>query len=212
VRGRFFNFAFLAAISASLSNTSWAASPPASCACKFVGVWSHSAGTTTVHADGTMTPNCPAHNCVATQTWTCDGDRFIFSNNSAPPGEFEGKLIDPNHVQGPTWSSARVSGGSCGSSGRKQPPASATETQSPANNSDACITIGQSHAGGRTYESNGWQTNYYVSVRPSLKPGCPKRPDFTYKEPDGKLSGPWEAPFKVQTVGSPAADIHAVSR
>lgn len=210
MQSRFYKLAILAGIFALLSNTSWAASPPASCACKFVGVWSHSAGTTTIHANGTMTPNCSV-NCVATQTWTCDGDRFIFSNNSAPPGEFEGKLIDANHVQGPSWTSTRVSGGSCSSSNRKQPPAPSAATQPPSN-SNACITIGQAHAAGRTYESNGWQTNYFTSVRPSNKPGCPKRPDFTYKEPDGKLSGPWSAPFRVQTVGSPATDIHAVSK
>ena len=208
---RFATLVVLLSVSPLLPNKSMAR-PPDSCACKFVGVWSHSAGTTIVRADGTATPQCPLGVCVAAQTWTCDGDRFIFSNGSAAPGEFEGKLIDANHVQGPTWTSVRVSGGSCSApTTRKQPQAPPAGTPPPSN-SDACITIAQSHAIGRTYETNGWQTNYSIMVRPSNKPGCPKRPDFTYKEPDGKLSGPWNAPFRVQTVGAPATDIHVTSK
>lgn len=81
----------------------------------------------------------------------------------------------------------------------------------PAAVSDSCITYGNAYVCGRTLAENGWQTNYCVIVKPSKKPGCPNRPNFVYTEPDGKQSGPWEAsPFKVQTVGGPATNIHVV--
>lgn len=53
--------------------------PPASCSRKFVGTWKYRGGSTTVHADGTMKPHCAAF-CVSVQYWTCDGDRFSFTN------------------------------------------------------------------------------------------------------------------------------------
>jgi hypothetical protein len=117
VQNRYYKLAILAAVSTLFANTA-SAGPPASCACKFVGVWSHSAGTTTINADGTAKPNCVV-TCVALQTWTCEGNTIIMRN----PGEFTGTLIDANHIKGATWTSTRISGGSCSPSNRKPPAA-----------------------------------------------------------------------------------------
>ncbi len=83
------------------------AAPPSSCASKFVGTWVYAGGTTDVRADGTAYPHCP--NCVPLQTWTCDGNTYLFSN-SGPPGQFTGTLVAPNRMQGPTWTATRVGG------------------------------------------------------------------------------------------------------
>src|ERR1051326_7818988 len=83
------------------------AAPPANCASKFVGTWSYAGGVTVVSPNGLAYPKCPM--CVSVQTWTCQGNTFLFSN-SGPPGQFSGTLIDPNHVQGPSWVATRVGG------------------------------------------------------------------------------------------------------
>ena len=85
------------------------AAPPASCVQRFVGEWIHSAGTTTVSANGKAYPHC-SFGCVAVQTWTCNGNTFIFSNGDTSPGEFTGTMIDADHIQGSTWTSTRVGG------------------------------------------------------------------------------------------------------
>lgn len=54
------------------------AAPPASCASKFVGVWTYPGGTTRVDADGTAYPTC--FMCVTKQTWTCNGDTYYFES------------------------------------------------------------------------------------------------------------------------------------
>lgn len=92
-----------------LQTASLMAAPPASCARRFIGEWSHSAGTTTISANGRMYPHCSV-SCVAVQTWTCDGNTITFSNGEGPPGEFTGTMIDTNHIQGSTWTSTRVGG------------------------------------------------------------------------------------------------------
>jgi hypothetical protein len=117
VQNRYYKLAILAAVSALFSNTAWAG-PPANCACKFVGVWKHSAGNTTINADGTAKPDCTVP-CVAIQTWTCEGDTIIMRN----PGEFTGTLVDANHIQGAGWTSTRDSGGACAPSPKKPPAA-----------------------------------------------------------------------------------------
>jgi hypothetical protein len=66
-----------------------AAAPPASCASKFVGTWTYSGGTTVIAPGGTAFPKCPM--CVPTQTWTCNGNTYLFSN-SGTPGEFSATL------------------------------------------------------------------------------------------------------------------------
>jgi hypothetical protein len=98
----------------SITDTS-VASPPLSCACKFVGVWKYSVGTTTIFANGKMAPNCNVGvPCVTEQTWTCDGDRITFRNDTDQKVPFEGRLVSPTQLQGATWTATRVGGtGSC---------------------------------------------------------------------------------------------------
>lgn len=79
------------------ANLAAAAEPPSSCADKFVGTWSFPGGTTTVMANGLAYPRCTF--CVAVQTWTCQGDTYLFSN-SGPPGQFSATLIDSNRMSG----------------------------------------------------------------------------------------------------------------
>jgi hypothetical protein len=93
-------------IVALFSSIAWAA-PPASCATKFIGTWTYPGGTTTVNADGTANPQCPA--CVRVQTWTCQGNTYLFSN-SGPPGQFSATLINSNQMQGSGIIATRVGG------------------------------------------------------------------------------------------------------
>lgn len=72
-----------------LTATSAFASPPASCAHKFIGTWVYPGGTTVVAPGGLAYPKCPM--CVPTQTWTCNGNVYLFSN-SGPPGQFSATL------------------------------------------------------------------------------------------------------------------------
>lgn len=65
------------------------AAPPASCAYKFIGTWAYSGGTTVIAPGGIAYPKCAM--CVPTQTWTCQGNTYLFSN-SGPPGQFSGTL------------------------------------------------------------------------------------------------------------------------
>lgn len=65
------------------------AAPPASCAYKFIGTWVYAGGTTVVSAGGVAFPKCAM--CVPTQTWTCQGNTYLFSN-SGPPGQFSATL------------------------------------------------------------------------------------------------------------------------
>lgn len=84
------------------------AAPPASCASKFVGVWTYPGGTTVIHSNGTATPKCAG--CVAVQNWSCNGNTYLFSNGG-PPGEFSAVLIDSTHMQGSGITAVRVGGG-----------------------------------------------------------------------------------------------------
>jgi hypothetical protein len=84
------------------------AGPPSSCAGKFIGTWSYSGGTTTVSANGLAYPHCAA--CVPVQTWTCQGNTYLFSN-SGPPGQFSATLVDSTHMQGSGVIATRVGGG-----------------------------------------------------------------------------------------------------
>ena len=65
------------------------AAPPSSCAGKFIGTWAYPGGTTVVAPGGIAYPKCPM--CVPTQTWSCSGNTYLFSN-SGPPGEFSATL------------------------------------------------------------------------------------------------------------------------
>lgn len=84
------------------------AAPPASCASKFVGVWTYPGGTTTIHPNGTATPSCVG--CVAVQSWTCSGNTYLFSN-SGNPGDFSAVLVDSTHLVGSGVTAVRVGGG-----------------------------------------------------------------------------------------------------
>lgn len=83
------------------------AGPPSTCAQKFIGTWSYPGGTTRVNADGTANPNC--FGCTSVQTWTCNGNTYLFSN-SGPPGQFSSVLIDSNRMQGNGIIATRISG------------------------------------------------------------------------------------------------------
>ncbi len=52
------------------------AAPPASCRDKFVGTWKYFGGSTVIRPDGTAIPSIG----VKYQTWTCNGNQYIFSN------------------------------------------------------------------------------------------------------------------------------------
>jgi hypothetical protein len=79
------------------------AAPPASCARKVVGVWSHQAGYTTIYANGTAYPHC----CWWIQTWNCKGNRYTFRN---PSGATWTQRLTPNgrYLVGAPFDSARV--------------------------------------------------------------------------------------------------------
>lgn len=97
------------------------AGPPASCRDKFVGTWKSSfGGSTEVHADGTATPSTG----VKSQTWTCDGDKYIFSN---PDGQTWTATLSPdgNKLIGPgvatrVGAPPTPNGGSVGKQGRSK--------------------------------------------------------------------------------------------
>lgn len=95
--------AALTAVAAGVAN----AAPPSSCAHKFIGTWVYPGGVTTVAANGMAYPKCPM--CVATQTWTCSGNTYLFSN-SGPPGQFSATLIGPNTLSGSGTVATRVGG------------------------------------------------------------------------------------------------------
>ena len=116
------------------------AAPPASCAARFVGTWTYSGGTTVVNADGTANPRCPA--CVSVQTWTCQGNTYLFSN-SGPPGQFSATLISANQMQGSGIIATRVGAAPApakkeSSGGCTTPPAGQVKRHSP---SHVCIAV-----------------------------------------------------------------------
>lgn len=95
-----------AILAVSLSSAS--AAPPASCASKFVGTWVYPVGTTVVAPGGMAYPKCPM--CVPTQTWTCSGNTYLFSN-SGPPGQFSATLsADGRQLIGGGTVATRVGG------------------------------------------------------------------------------------------------------
>jgi hypothetical protein len=104
-----FRFFLITAVLVTSLNSALAG-PPSSCACKFIGTWSFSSGTTTVWANGLAYPKCGG--CVAVQTWTCQGNTYLFSN-SGPPGQFSQTLIDSTHMQGSGGIATRVGGAGC---------------------------------------------------------------------------------------------------
>ena len=99
-----------------LGDAAWGA-PPASCVCKFVGEWSYPGGTTTVTASGLAYPHCTP--CVKVQTWTCNGNTYLFSN-SGPPGQFSATLVDANHMQYSGGIATRTRSGACSAGAEKK--------------------------------------------------------------------------------------------
>jgi len=84
------------------------AAPPASCASKFIGTWTYSGGTTVIAAGGVAYPKCPM--CVPTQSWTCQGNTYLFSNSGAP-GQFSATLsADGRQLIGSGTIATRVGG------------------------------------------------------------------------------------------------------
>jgi hypothetical protein len=98
---------FYAAFFVLWTNLAFAA-PPASCARKFIGTWVYPGGTTVVAPGGIAYPKCPM--CVPTQTWTCQGNTYLFSN-SGPPGQFSATLsADGRQLIGGSTAATRVGG------------------------------------------------------------------------------------------------------
>ncbi len=104
------------------------AGPPPSCASKFVGTWVYPGGVTTVSPNGLAYPHCPM--CVPVQTWTCQGNTFLFSN-SGPPGEFSATMIDINHMRGTTGIATRVGGAAIAARPTPDQQAAAASSSTP---------------------------------------------------------------------------------
>jgi hypothetical protein len=96
------------------------AAPPASCAYKFVGTWVYPGGTTVIAPGGVSYPKCAM--CVPTQTWTCQGNTYLFSN-SGPPGQFSATLsADGRQLIGGGVVATRVGGAAQGGNTAKKAP------------------------------------------------------------------------------------------
>ncbi len=104
------------------------AAPPSSCASKFVGTWAFPGGVGTISPNGLAYPHCPM--CVPVQTWSCQGNTYLFSN-SGPPGEFSATLIDSNHMQGSTGIATRVGGAAAAKPAPDQHKAAAASNSAP---------------------------------------------------------------------------------
>ena len=192
-------------------STTVVAQPPQSCACKFVGEWSYNGGTTTVNRDGTANPHCPS--CVEIQTWTCQGNIYLFSNGGTP-GEFTGTLIDAYHMQGPTWAATRLSGGSCSSSSDRKPPAPPSADQAPPKPTapSYCLTAPISHELNNIIGPGLCKNNVHAwvtSVKSTHKPGCDKfGVNYTYFDPEFKTTkSSSTAVNPIDTCGGPATNI-----
>jgi hypothetical protein len=61
-----------------LAHASTLPPPPEECAYKFLGTWTFGHGSTEVFPDGTAKPRCFL---CGSQTWTCEGNKFIFIVN-----------------------------------------------------------------------------------------------------------------------------------
>lgn len=73
-------FAPFALLLTSLATPAFAA-PPASCAGKFVGEWSHTGGNNaSVFADGRAKCKDRALCVTGEHTWTCSGNVFVYTN------------------------------------------------------------------------------------------------------------------------------------
>lgn len=93
------------------------AAPPANCAQKFIGTWVYAGGSTVIAPGGVAYPKCPM--CTPTQTWTCQGNTYLFSN-SGPPGQFSATLSpDGRRLIGGGVVATRV-GGAGGTGGNTQ--------------------------------------------------------------------------------------------
>jgi hypothetical protein len=111
------------------------AAPPASCANKFVGTWVYPGGTTVVAPGGIAYPQCAM--CVPTQTWTCQGNTYLFSN-SGPPGQFSATLSpDGRQLIGGGVVATRVGGAAPGSGAAGKSAAAPGRKESAGDKKDA---------------------------------------------------------------------------
>lgn len=109
------------------------AAPPSSCASKFVGTWTYPGGTTVIAPNGLAYPKCPM--CVPTQTWTCQGNTYLFSN-SGPPGQFTATLsADGRQLTGGGTIATKV-GGVAARPAAEMAPQSNSPAVDRTNNSD----------------------------------------------------------------------------
>jgi hypothetical protein len=187
----------------------WAA-PPASCVCKFVGVWKYPGGVTTVAPDGRAYPKCPG---CREQTWTCQGNTYLFSNNGAPPGEFSATLVDSNHMKYSGGVAERVSVGKCGND-ESRTTKSPSSTPGSVQGLDANLSVSKPKEVGTLLSScRNKKHEWLTTVRVAKKPGCPKSLFFSYVDPEtGKTSDVYSTPFSVQTCGAGPASIRATGK
>jgi hypothetical protein len=130
VRNKFCHL-FLTAGLTVLSASHVTAAPPSSCAQKFIGTWVYPGGTTVVAPGGTAYPKCPM--CVPTQSWTCQGNTYLFSN-SGPPGQFSATLsADGRQLIGSGSVATRVGGAARGGGNAPAKELEASETKAKAN-------------------------------------------------------------------------------
>jgi hypothetical protein len=197
-----------------ISTSSIAQPPPQDCVCKFVGEWTHSAGTTIITPDGIMTPRCNplpyGAKCTAYQTWTCKGDTITFMNSDGP-GPFTGTLTDANHMNGSTWTSTRISGGSCSSSSRKPPaPISVDQAPSKETSSGNCLKPVVSKELNYITNPGLCESNIHPwinHIHSTHNPGCDRYGvNFTYTDNGTRKSADTSQGFVV-TCGGPATNI-----
>ena len=111
------------------------AAPPASCAQKFIGTWVYPGGTTVIAPGGIAYPKCAM--CVPTQTWTCQGSAYLFSN-SGPPGQFSATLSpDGRQLIGGGVVATRVGGAAPGGGAASKTAASPDQKGRAGYNKDA---------------------------------------------------------------------------
>lgn len=92
-------------------------------------------------------------------------------------------------------------------SGRRANP---RDGRGPIHVDDNCLTVGKSIVQPLSPPCPGGGHESFTLIRPSGKPGCPKHPSFTYRDPEtGKLEKISHSPFTVQVCGGAPLDVHA---
>lgn len=196
----------MALLTASLQAAS--AAPPSSCASKFIGTWVYPGGTTVVAPGGTAYPKCPM--CVPTQSWTCQGNTYLFSN-SGPPGQFSATLsADGRQLIGSGTVATRVGGARVAASPPPSKPEPARQEphepqQKPAKQPARTGARQQANCSDITGTKSGGQLN--VNCKPSGGKVAVARPAAPQPQPVAQQAAPRPAP--ASTGGVPSAEQEA---